>query len=1173
MEDKSLPKSIGPSIVKPISFPDEDELCRRLDEFYRASGIKLEVPPSHIFRGALYALRREYSKENPDWMSQVAHSLREILYQFDRGNKKRKHAFEQYGSTYDEKKRIQDVGRYYNFITDIAHHNIAKAAENPLIGGSKDKPVIITREVFENAVFQFGKIIYAVLRRQLDAHREIDRILEKNPNNSSISDIESLIELNPDARKYFYFKADEQWLDWLWENEFLDVIKQKAEDPTRYGYRTPELNYLVRMADKAPSKAVDIMLKVPISPETFNPEVVDQFLQICSILAAEQLARVVQKIRNEKWVPLMGTFNQWGFEYEKMLKTLADAKDYKSILILAEAILALSSNEEMEKTTGRIVVDNPFYFDGISNTKVIEHIANVDDDYAEQALALVTKVMAGIVLLGSKAKSGETFPIRDIFHLFDVDFFTLELGKKDRLSYRNDVRELIAIIKVLANRLIGKRCAESGAVRKLYENYIATLPQSRVMWRLRLFFLSLCPEVFKDELKIAFFRLFEVDRYYEIISGTEYEKALQKGFSVLAEDDKHEYVKRVIVYFKKRAEDKKDQDWHTRYGSGIFSMVADHLTEEERQQVIKAGFKLDSNYEPRPRMGPIRVGSVVPKGPMPQEEFGKLPIPDIAQKLRIDWTPEKLVKQNTRDDFKPLNAEGVGEQLRADITMRLQDYVNNASLFFERDVLNQHYTCSFLRGIQEAIRADKSRVLNIQWDRLIELFITIKKSGEEKAFDHKTRERDTFGAWLSDWTEVHRASTDVLQELLKEDEGRIAIDFSKFRNQPFDIINYLLGYNDPEPKDEELETAVIKTQSPGDKENLVGDPFTIAINTVRGQAFETFVLFVYQDGKKFTKDKSIKVSSDVKKLYETVLQKENTRALMFMFGHYLPSFYYRDKEWIRKLLPQIFPEASDKKHLYLAAWEGYLANNLYKEIFVDSAFQELYERGLDLTDIKDPNREYFKDPDESIAVHLALAFMHYEEFCLDHSLLRIFWGNNNSEQHAAFVSFLGRMFVSGDNAIANELLEEEQRSRQRLRDLWDWILESYEDKRPFVEFGFWISLEKDIFEPAWLAGHVKKTLEKTNGFLDWGYGLKKSIIRLAEASPKDTLEIARLYLLEGGIRGGRMRMPYIFDDEWFKTFKILHSDPATTSGTYTLINDLIREGGSIFWKLKNILNE
>ena len=84
-----------------------------------------------------------------------------------------------------------------------------------------------------------------------------------------------LIGLNQDSRQYFYDKADEGWLHWLWKNGFFDVLKEKAEDPRRYSYKTPELQYLRRMVEHNAQMVVDILLDTPISYENFNPEVID----------------------------------------------------------------------------------------------------------------------------------------------------------------------------------------------------------------------------------------------------------------------------------------------------------------------------------------------------------------------------------------------------------------------------------------------------------------------------------------------------------------------------------------------------------------------------------------------------------------------------------------------------------------------------------------------------------------------------------------------------------------------------------------------------------------------------------------------------------------------------------------------------------------------------------
>lgn len=1005
---------------------------------------------------------------------------------------------------------------------------------------------------------------------QIELHKKIDILLAKNPGEVKQESVSDLIEVNSDARQYFFVKADERWLGWLWQNGFLDMIKKGAGDPTRYEYKTPELDYLVRISVKVPEDVVNIMMKIPVSAERFNPEVVDRFLWICGELPAKQLAQMVKKIRDEEWVQRMSPFNRWGFEYEKMFKTLESAKDYKSILVLAEAILAVRTKKEKEDAIRKVFTDSPFYFSDLSRIKVFEYLTLVDEEYIEQALELSTKIMTEIILLGGKSKSSEVFLIEETIHLLDVDFFTLELGQKQS----DDVRELVAVIKSSIKKLIDSKCNRFKFVHGLYERYFLPLPDSRTMWRLRLFVLSLCPNAFKTELKDAFFKLFDVENYYEIISGTEYEKTLQEGFSVLEEDDKREYIKKVVEYFKKKDQEKEDekQDWYLPRGSRILSMIPNgQIKEDEKKMAEEEGIKLDPKYKPEPSVGMMQGGIVRSHGPVSQKDFGDFTVSEIAKKLRTDWTPEKLSKQN-KDGFtlNPLNAEGASEQLHADIPKRPQDYINNVNLFFERGVLDRHYTYSFLRGIQEVLRENKADIGGINWENLINFCITIKKSGEDRSFDTRKRERNTFDAWLVGWTGVHSAMTDVIQELLKGEGGRTILNFDKYREQLLEVLDYLLKYPDPTPEDEKPEIVKERVESSG----AVNDPFMMAINTVRGRAFQAFVMFIYQDGKKFKKEDVSKFSSDVKELYETVLEKENTRALMFMFGHYLPSFYFRDKEWIRKLLPKIFPTDPEKKDFYTAAWEGYLSYSIYEEIFFDSDIQELYKRGLALTKEDFPKQKHFKDPNESMATHLALAFMHFKEFDFEHPLFKAFWAGN-SKRHVHFNSFIGRSFVSGDNKISNEAIEKEPWIKERIKDFWDWIIENHEGVELFAGFGFWINLEKDIFEPAWLAKRTRETLEKTGGVLDWDYGLNESIIKLAEKAPEDALAITRLYLLEGGVHRKSQRIPFHMghDDEWLKVFKILHDRPETKSMAYTLIDDLIREGGSAFWELKEIVED
>ncbi len=1020
---------------------------------------------------------------------------------------------------------------------------------------------------------------------QLEIHKKISELLKKNPDEIKPEEVNALLfqirdeKAINDAREYFFFKADERWFDWLWENGFLEAIKKKAEDLTRYSYRIPELNYLAMVAEKLPSKVVNIILEVPLSSKTFNHEVIDRFVYICTKLPAEELSRVVTKIRDEKWIPLMGIFNQWGFEYEEMFKTLANAGKYEELLILAEAVLSIRSKKEIEKKEDYFEKDNPFYFNDLSYTKVFEYLTNVSDEYIESALALLSKTLKKIILAynkNEKDKKDSIFENKDRFHLFGVNFFALRLNKREHVSGEDNVINIYAAIKVLLERIIKiikEKDENIDKIKSIYQKYIKSLPDTQTTWRFKLFVLSLWPEIFKNEIKKALFKLFEADEnYYEIISGPEYEKTLQKTFYILEEFKKRDYVNKVIKFFSMREEDLEWQDWHKNNGSRILSVIVKYLTESEKKQAMKKGFRIDFNHEPKSDIVmKARSGYVKSRPPITEEEFNKLSVGEIVELLTNEWSPENLRKKYENDDiFSPRNAEGAKELLKSNIPKRLQEYVSSATLFFERDVLDEHYTHSFLQGIQETIKNQRSEASKIDWQGLFNLFLAIKDSGTKEPFK-RDRKSDSFNGWLANWDSVHFAMADILQELISERDGFVVIDFDKYRSQIFEVLSYLLKYPDPVPEDERVENAKI-SETTDSGEDLPSDPFTIAINSVRGRAFQTFIWFVYLDGKRFSKDADVKIADDVKNLYEEILDKENTRSIMFVFGHYLPNFYFRDKKWILNLLSKIFPEELEKKYLYTASWEGYLANNLFEDIFFNEKIQKLYQKGLSLTKDDFPKQKHFINPNEGLAIHLALAFIYYKGFDFDHPLFKAFWEKGNIEHHSTFISFIGKRFISGDDREISELIKKEKMIKDRIKKLWDWVLENYKNSELFVEFGFWINLEKEIFEPSWLAERLRKTLEKTNGKLDWDYGLSKSINKLASSAPEDALEISRLYLLENLVRNGDEKTLY-WDDEWYEALKILYQNKKVKDKVYNLINDLISEGGRIFWRFEEIIDD
>lgn len=560
--------SYGTLILPPVvPEPEVKDLCDKIDGFYSGySKQHKRQKASDLIMGAFYAIRLE-CRSNPDWMSQAANSARDVLYPlFAKGTNTNNliKLFKKYAESKQDRLKIKNkefvktfesLDKIYKKLSDLTHHG------TELKGFSEKQFTGLTEKSFQKLLEDFISVLGKAFRfQQIYIHTIIDLIVSKKRRTDALkNDLRLILNVNFDAHQYFFTQANGQWVDWLWENGFLDAIKQKSSDPTKYGYRTPELDYLVRIAGQAPKKVTEIILdnEVAASRAKFNTEVINRFVYISSSLPAPQLARVVKKIKKENWIPLMRGFNHWGFEYEKMFATLVAAKDYDSVLTLSEAVLTVKLKGDGDVHD---ISYNPFYFNELSYTKVFEHLSKLEENYAELALGLATKVISEIIMVtGEPAKEQEkVFSIYDRFLLLDVDFFTLRLGQSDHLSGKDNIKELAALIKELSEKTIGSYDADPQKAQDLYEKYFKDLPDSRSMWRLKLFVLTIYPEYFKDELKKHFWRLFKLDNYSEILSGAEYERALQKSFHIFAEEEKRDYIKKVIEYFKKKNENQEN---------------------------------------------------------------------------------------------------------------------------------------------------------------------------------------------------------------------------------------------------------------------------------------------------------------------------------------------------------------------------------------------------------------------------------------------------------------------------------------------------------------------------------------------------------------------------------------------------------------------------------------
>ena len=64
-------------------------------------------------------------------------------------------------------------------------------------------------------------------------------------------------------------------------------------------------------------------------------------------------------------------------------------------------------------------------------------------------------------------------------------------------------------------------------------------------------------------------------------------------------------------------------------------------------------------------------------------------------------------------ESNPIHSDGIIEQLKLDFACRPAEYISNANLFFDKDLLYKKYTYSFFRSIEKIIKDNSAQAKKI----------------------------------------------------------------------------------------------------------------------------------------------------------------------------------------------------------------------------------------------------------------------------------------------------------------------------------------------------------------------------------------------------------------------------------------------------------------------------
>ncbi len=1032
--------------------PDSPELCRKL---------------AGIYEGLVITFN---NKRNPDRIGQVSHSARELTAILPRyfkgipvpvkeepsqtengGGQKQmledllsRHADRSALPEYLRKKFVEDWIEVQTFFHKGSKHDDLK---NKQIAGILEKE-------FEAMVWRYEDLLYQVLVETpfFDGVAEIDKLLAvTDPTPEHLSVLAKVI-VQPQHRRYFFERCGNP--NWLEPLRDMGAFNTPQEPLREGGYIRfvgwPESQYLLKVVEHKPEVVFDIVKGL----NSDNQSVLDDFVSMALKSPADVAVKYVDLICKNKWIQ-----NSYNLllpdKVAELMEKLATEGKIKEALKLANILL----DTKVEKPTGAEDEEGPMRFIGrdakpyfdewrfgeIVKEKTIE-LAKVDPKGLFAVLS--SKLRQALELEDRTDKSDDTY--YEYSHIWRPNL------RSSRHS-RDDAKDTLldGVIKLIE---------ENKDNDEVLSDFVAILKSHpwALFRRIELWVYTLNPKSFPKEIE-------EILSDRKVIISynlrREYLPLLQSRFGNLSPEAKDSILKIIEEGpdFKKNDAlteeefERVKSDWKGLY----LKAIKDHLPAKEAgdyQGIVKEyGEPTDHD------------------GEMVMWDGGKSPISsEDLSKLNPEETLQYFVDYKTPDDpFGRHSTGGLGMIFAELVAQEPEKYIAVLDLFFEKKI-RPIFFYHLIHGIKESLKKDKC----FAWEAVIELLHRVVVKNETNVVPANDEQ---------DWKSVRLAIADFLGEALGKNKCEVPISL---QDKVWEIIANLAEDPDPTPEYE-------KRDSEGGL-----DPMTLAINTVRGEAMHAVVNFGLWTARNL-KDKSVenKMTPAMQELLDRHLDSTQDPALAIrsVYGWRVPNFSYLNKSWLEENKDKIFDKNSPK---YLwAAWEGYLANNVIKEVF--AILKEQYKDFVPYLGTTEKKGFRAADVDQRFAQHAAIVYTNEPEH---DDFSDYFFEAAPPQQRSEAINFIGRVILR-----QLESFDDQEKVKERLRSLWDIRISRPKenvDAEEIREFGWWFKVSP--FPRKETLDRTITTLRLIDGIIDVPYEIAEELKSYANEFPVETITVLDL---------------------------------------------------------------
>jgi hypothetical protein len=424
------------------------------------------------------------------------------------------------------------------------------------------------------------------------------------------------------------------------------------------------------------------------------------------------------------------------------------------------------------------------------------------------------------------------------------------------------------------------------------------------------------------------------------------------------------------------------------------------------------------------------------------------------------------------------------------------------SLALQEDV-DPTYVAGVLAGLTEACREGRK----LSWGGPLSLCAYVS----QRPRDHQPIAPDAWDA-DQDWGQARQGAARLLGQGLQKGDSEIPFEL---RAQVWQALEPLTNDPDPTPEHE-------REYSGGSV-----SPYQLAINTVRGTAFEAVVLYalwcmrgLHGRSAEDTRPPVLDALPEVRQVLDHHLDPaaDPSPAVRSVYGQCLPWLVLLSPSWVTRQIPRMFPTDPGLSHLRDAAWDTYVTFcRPYDTVF--EVIQEEYSEAVKRLpqqggDLREPDTRGAR-LGEHIVVFYARGKIALDD---DDSLVRRFFECAPASIRAAVVGSIGWQLRQVPRTVSSQVCE-------RLRHLWEFRVRAAagppKETEPaeLLEFFSWFA--SGVFEPGWSLATLQTILEITEGRSAHGKQVLERLASLAQAYPRETTS-ALVAMVEGEKAGSNV---------------------------------------------------